>query len=114
MFNGRQGQLRDEYDDIEPFFVTTCTATTSLPNSEDSFLINSPHTKFGRMSPEDRLFHPDSLPEALRLPPTIARMATTELGRAEQYRNHYMDTLVKDIGLKLTGSRSGFSRQVLV
>ncbi len=43
-------------------------------------MTESPHARFERFAPEERLFHVDSLPEALRLPPTLLRMATTELG----------------------------------
>jgi hypothetical protein len=44
-------------------------------------MTESPHARFERFAPEERLFHVESLPEALRLPPTLLRMATTELGR---------------------------------
>ncbi len=50
------------------------------PRSEASFMTESPHARFERFAPEERLFHVESLPEALRLPPTVLRMATTELG----------------------------------
>jgi hypothetical protein len=43
-------------------------------------MTESPHARFERFVPEERLFHVESLPEALRLPPTVLRMATTELG----------------------------------
>ncbi len=43
-------------------------------------MAESPHARFERFAPEERLFHVDSLPEALMLPPTLLRMATTELG----------------------------------
>jgi len=47
-------------------------------------MAESPHARFERFTPEERLFHLESLPGALRLPPTVLRMATTELGKMHE------------------------------
>jgi len=81
----RQGQLRDEYDEIEPFFDLKTTAVVIPPadsgSDESSFSLGSPHARLIRLPPEDRRFFVDSLAEGLKLPPTIARMSTTEIGK---------------------------------
>jgi hypothetical protein len=82
--------LTDEYDDIEPFFDLTPPAapssdpTTPTCSGESSFSAYSPHAKFTRVAPADRRFEAASLPDGLRLPPAVNRMATTELGMAER------------------------------
>ena len=66
----RQGELRDEYDDIEPFtelLKPKPPASSSILDSESLLDIH----------PHQRLFDPTSLPPSLLLPKEVVRQVLT-------------------------------------
>ena len=70
-----QGELLDEYDDLEPFLDLRPTRPSSGPDFDQT--LASPHSKLQQQPPENRFFSPGQLPEILRLPSTVPRSASS-------------------------------------
>jgi len=78
----RRGQLKDEYDDIEPF-LDVKRSSQNVPLHNPQGLNASCHSQSVQslldVEPAERKFHLEDLSDSLKLPAEVGRQAVTEL-----------------------------------